>query len=232
MTENRKNIEIIIPVFNGEKTIASLTERILASLAGHSVRLLFVDDGSRDGSREEIIRLQERYPLVRSHFQGENRGQQQAVLQGLSLIRSDSDYVVTMDDDLQNPPELLPRLLAEIQVGRDLVYGVPEGVKSPLYRRAGSRMRDLLFTWFLGKPRDLEISAYRIMTRELAQKIGKAQGPFFYFSAEAFLHKPLQASHVRYPYIPRVHGASSYDLPKLARLYSRIFYHYVLRRNR
>lgn len=232
MTENRKNIEIIIPVFNGEKTIASLTERILASLAGHSVRLLFVDDGSRDGSRDQIMGLQEQYPQVRSHFQGENRGQQQAVLQGLSLIRSDSDYVVTMDDDLQNPPELLPRLLAEIQAGRDLVYGVPEGAKGPLYRRAGSRMRDLLFTWFLGKPRDVEVSAYRIMTRELAEKIGKAQGSFFYFSAEAFQHKPLQASHVPYPYIPRVHGASSYDFPKLARLYSRIFYHYVLRRNR
>ena len=228
MTENIKTIEIIIPVFNGEKTLIPLTERIHSSLSGHPVRLLFVDDGSRDGSRDLILHLQQHYPYVRSYFHQENQGQQQAVLRGLSMIETDSDYVVTMDDDLQNPPELL----AEIRQGRDLVYGVPEGQRGPLYRRIGSRMRDLLFTWFLGKPRGVEVSAYRIMTRELAQKIAGASGSFFYFSAEAFRHKPLRATHILYPYRPRLHGSSSYDLPKLALLYSRILYHYVIRRNR
>ena len=232
MTENRKTIEIIIPVFNGEKTLIPLTERIHSSLSGHPVRLLFVDDGSRDGSRDRILELQQRYPYIRSHFHRENQGQQQAVLRGLSMIETDSDYVVTMDDDLQNPPELLPRLLAEIRQGRDLVYGVPEGQRGPLYRRVGSQMRDLLFTLFLGKPRGVEVSAYRIMTRELAQKIANAPGSFFYFSAEAFRHKPLRATHILYPYRPRLHGTSSYDLPKLVRLYGRILYHYVIRRNR
>lgn len=232
MTENKKTIEIIIPVYNGEKTLIPLTERIHASLSGHPVRLLFVDDGSRDGSRELILELQKRYPSVRSHFHRENQGQQQAILRGLSMIAADSDYVVTMDDDLQNPPELLPRLLAEIRQDRDLVYGVPEGQAGPLYRRVGSQMRDILFTLFLGKPRGVEVSAYRIMTRGLAQKIAAAQGPFFYFSAEAFRHKPLRATHILYPYSPRIHGTSSYNLRKLACLYGRILYYYVIRRKR
>jgi len=232
MTEKAKNIEIIIPVYNGEKTLILLTERIYSSLSGQPVRLLFVDDGSRDRSRDLILELQQRYTNIRSHFHRENQGQQQAVLRGLSMIQADSDYVVTMDDDLQNPPELLPRLLAEIRQGRDLVYGVPEGQRGPLYRRIGSRMRDLLFTLLLGKPRGVEVSAYRIMTQELARKIAEAPGSFFYFSAEAFRHKPLRAAHILYPYSPRLHGTSSYDLPKLARLYGRILYHYVIRRKR
>ena len=232
MTENNKIIEIIIPVYNGEKTLIPLTERIHSSLAGHPVRLVFVDDGSRDRSRELILELQGQHPHIRSYFQPENRGQQQAVLKGLSLIAEDSDYVVTMDDDLQNPPELLPRLLNEIHQGRDLVYGVPRGQTGPLYRKIGSRLRDLLFTLFLDKPRGVEVGAYRIMTRELARKIAGAQGSFFYFSAEAFRHKPLRAAHIHYPYSPRLHGTSSYDLPKLVRLYGRILYHYVIRRKR
>lgn len=229
-------VSIIIPVFNGEKTLIALTDRIFKSLADNEVSILFVDDASSDKSRDAINWLQQEYKGIRSIFLPENQGQQQALLRGLREISSDSNYLVTMDDDLQNPPELLAQLLEEIKIGRDLVYASPDKPGENWIRRLGSHMRDLLFHYFLRKPKGVAISSYRIMTRELGEKIVQSveenrEKTFFYFSAVAFRCTQC-VSHIQYPYTPRRHGRSSYSLKKLGILYGHIVWHYVIRRKK
>lgn len=224
----KNTIEIVIPVYNGEKTLGLLTEGIYEHLQEYPVKVLFVDDASLDDSRQVIRGLQKRFPGVRSLFLKENHGQQQALKKGLAQISEDCDYVVTMDDDLQNPPELLPQLLKKIREGWDLVYATPVQLQTPFYRQVGSRMRDVLFSSLLGKPRGVSISSYRVMNKDLAENVAAAAGPFFYFSAEAFRH-PIRATHISYSFVPRIHGSSSYNLKKLIHLYGGIVYHYVIR---
>lgn len=229
------SLNIVIPTYNAEATLPLLTAEIFSVLPEDRVAIFFVDDASRDNTREVIRQLACRYDSIYYRFSETNRGQQASLKIGLEMIPEECDYVITMDDDLQNPVSLIPELLQQIQTGYDMVYAVPEkkaeGIQAQptLYRRIGSRFRDLLFESFLNKPAGVQVSSFRIMTRDLAKKVSASEKKFFYLSAEALQHK-IRVGNIFYSYIPRQSGKSSYDLFKLVALYLNIIYSYKLKK--
>jgi glycosyltransferase involved in cell wall biosynthesis len=115
-------ISVVIPVYNSELILPLLAKRlepVLASLAGH-YEVLFVNDGSRDQSWKVIQELSRSFPWVRGINLMRNYGQHNALLAGIRAARF--DIVVTMDDDLQHPPEEIPKLLAKLHEGFEVVY--------------------------------------------------------------------------------------------------------------
>ena len=116
---------VVIPVYNSQATLPALTERLAAVLPTIADRfeVVLVNDGSQDGSWEAICQAARKHPWVRGVNLMRNYGQHNALLAGIRAARY--AVTVTMDDDLQHPPEEIPRLLGTLAQGNDLVYGVP-----------------------------------------------------------------------------------------------------------
>src|SRR3984885_3009411 len=116
-------ISVVIPAFNEEANIPAVFEAVRSSLLGLEVcEIIFVDDGSLDATAERIRSLRERHPLVRLIRFGRNFGQQAALLAGLEAARGAA--VITLDCDLQHPPELLPQMLQAWRNGAKVVQMV------------------------------------------------------------------------------------------------------------
>src|SRR5262245_20682780 len=127
-------ISVIVPVYNSEKSLPLLAERLQPVLAPYAPRmeLLMVNDGSRDGSWQVVQDLAARHRWIRGINLMRNYGQHNALLCGIRSARY--EVIVTMDDDLQNPPEEIPKLLNKLAEGYDVVYGTPNVEQHGLWR--------------------------------------------------------------------------------------------------
>ena len=145
-------VSIVIPVFNESASIPRLHTRLHQVLQqlGRSFEVVYVDDGSTDRSLEELLVIQGGDPAVKVVTLARNAGQHAAVLAGFAHARG--AVVVTLDADLQNPPEEIPRLLAEIDAGHDAVGTRREGRNDPLLRRAISAVVSRLASLAVGVP--------------------------------------------------------------------------------
>jgi len=128
-------VSLVIPVFNEEPNLEPLYERLEPALEAldQPYEVIFVDDGSRDRSLEVMRCLQEKHEAVRVIQLNRNYGQHAAVFAGLDHARG--DVIVTLDADLQNPPEEIPRLLDKINEGHDVVGGWRQGRQDHAVRR-------------------------------------------------------------------------------------------------
>jgi undecaprenyl-phosphate 4-deoxy-4-formamido-L-arabinose transferase len=131
-------LSVVIPVFNEQRSLDDLHHRLVQTLKelGRTYEIVFVDDGSRDGSFELLRALRARDPLVRVVRFNRNYGQHAAVFAGMAY--SSGDVVVTLDADLQNPPEEIPRLLERIDAGVEVVGGSRVSRRDHWFRRLGS----------------------------------------------------------------------------------------------
>jgi len=145
-------VSIVIPVFNESVSIPRLHTRLHQVLQqlGRSFEVVYVDDGSTDRSLEELLVIQGGDPAVKVVTLARNAGQHAAVLAGFAHARG--AVVVTLDADLQNPPEEIPRLLAEIDAGHDAVGTRREGRNDPFLRRAISAVVSRLASLAVGVP--------------------------------------------------------------------------------
>src|SRR5204863_7778101 len=129
-------ISVVIPVYNEEPNLPELVSRLLAALdeLDRPSEIILVDDGSRDGSVEILKRFAADHPArIRVIELSHNYGQHQAILAGFSFATG--DVVVTLDADLQNPPEEISKLIALTDKGHDVVSGVRRTRHDPLLRR-------------------------------------------------------------------------------------------------
>lgn len=135
------DVSVLVPVLDEEATVASLAERVLANLdaVGARSEILFVDDGSTDGTSDEVKRQHERDQRVRLIRLRRNFGKAAALSAGVDHARG--DILVTMDGDLQDDPDEIPRLLQALEDGPlDLVSGWKRTRRDPLRRRIASRV--------------------------------------------------------------------------------------------
>src|SRR5262245_15467277 len=134
----------VIPVFNEEPNLADLHRRSVQGLetTGKSWELIYVDDGSSDRSLEILVGFTRDDRRIRVVEFNRNYGQHAAVFAGLAASRG--DIVVTLDADLQNPPEEIPRLVAKMEEGYDVVGTRRRDRRDPLFRRLGSRLANRL----------------------------------------------------------------------------------------
>jgi undecaprenyl-phosphate 4-deoxy-4-formamido-L-arabinose transferase len=155
-------ISVVVPVYNGAASLPGLVERLEPVLRAHSSRheLLFVNDGSRDGSWTAIEGLVARHGWIRGIDMLRNYGQHNALLCGIRAARH--ELIVTMDDDLQHPPEELPKLLARLDPGCDVVYGPPEKQRHGPVRDLASQMIKIVLQRSMGAQNARSVSALRV----------------------------------------------------------------------
>jgi len=122
-----KKISIIIPAYNEERNLSTIRERIknvFELLDNYSYEIIFVNDGSRDNTQRVLEDLSKKYTEVRYIELSRNFGHQAALKAGLD--NADANAVISMDADLQHPPELIPKLISEWEKGNDIVYTIRE----------------------------------------------------------------------------------------------------------
>ncbi|MEO5720100.1 MAG: glycosyltransferase family 2 protein [Chthoniobacterales bacterium] len=212
-------LSIVVPLYNSAETLPRLLEELSALdvLGGHEIVL--VNDGSRDATEARALQLLPTCP-VRITFLNLSRnfGEHNAILAGLRASRG--DYVVTMDDDLQNPPSEVLKLLHTAQnENRDVVYSAYETKNHPGWRNLGSRLTNLLAEWSIDKPRGLYLSSFRCLSRFVADEIAKSSSPTPYIDG-LILQVTQNVAVVKVRHDPRAAGASGYNLRRLLRLWT------------
>ncbi|MCS7044720.1 MAG: glycosyltransferase family 2 protein [Gemmataceae bacterium] len=143
-------ISIVIPVYNECESLALLHEEIVASTrrAGLEYEVVFVDDGSRDGSWEVIAGLAARYPEVHGVRLRRNFGKAAALAAGFAAARG--EIILTLDADLQDDPAEIPNFLAALAQGRDVVSGWKKKRLDPWHKVWPSRVFNFLVSWTTG----------------------------------------------------------------------------------
>lgn len=216
---------IVIPVYNSVDVAGRTVDRVVEVFesAGLSFELILVNDGSRDGSWDVIAERARAHPRVTALDLLHNYGQHQANLAGFR--EATGDYVITMDDDLQNPPDQALVLVDAAMGGYDVVFGRFEQKQATGYRRLGSRAITLINRRVFGQPVDLAVSNFRILRRDVVDRICASRTANPYITGQALLYSSNR-THVSVRHEPRVAGASSYGLVKILRLVLTILFSY------
>jgi undecaprenyl-phosphate 4-deoxy-4-formamido-L-arabinose transferase len=167
--ENSLNCSVIVPVYNGAETVHLLVERLHKALpdVARKFEVILVNDGSRDQSWDRIVELSDLYPWVNGLNLARNFGQHNALLCGIRQARY--DVIVTMDDDLQHPPEEIGKLLRKLDEGYDVVYGIPETMPHEFWRNLTSRMTKLILARIMGVNTIRNINAFRAFRTPIRQ---------------------------------------------------------------
>jgi len=211
-----ETVSVVIPVYRGEKSLAELAARIRNVLQrrASTFEILFVNDGSPDKSWEAITALAQVYPEVRGIDLSRNYGQHNALLCGIR--EAAYEIIITMDDDLQHPPEEIPALLDCLAEGWDVVYGIPLEEQHGWWRDAASLLIKRILYTALGISTARAISAFRAFRSYLRYAFLDYRSP--YVSIDPMLSwgtTRFAAVPVRHD--PRRHGRSNYSLRKLVR---------------
>lgn len=226
MPDADPELTLVIPVYNGSRTIGSLVERIHGIFSSLSFEVLLVNDGSDDDSEKVCQDLTEAFPRTVTLVQlSRNFGEHGAVLAGLSHSRG--QYTGVLDDDEQNPPEELLPMLAELKrMNHDVVYGHYIEKKHSWLRNLGSRFNDRVATIMLNKPKNLYFSSFKVMNRFLVDEIIKYRGPFPY--TDGLIYRTTRKIG-QVPVQHRASGTSRYTFRKLVRLWLSMFLNFSVK---
>jgi len=219
---HRLALSIVIPVYNGATSIVDLVHALenLSIAGGHEIVL--VNDGSADDSLAVCHALfdKARVPMTIVSL-ARNYGEHNAVMAGLRY--ASGAHVITMDDDLQNPPEEVQRLLAFAQRnGKEVVYTYYHGKRHAVWRNLASRFTNRVADFVLEKPRGFYLSSFRCMTAFVVREITRYEGPFPYVDG-LILQVTQDIDRLLVHHLPRAAGRSNYTLRRLLRLWTTMF---------
>ncbi|MBP2109882.1 glycosyltransferase family 2 protein [Paenibacillus silagei] len=210
-------LSIVIPVYNSKQGLDELYTRISKVLKklDLSYEIILVDDCSTDDSYEKMIQLNNIDNRVKIIQLMRNFGQHTALICGMN--HSSGDYLITMDDDLQNPPEEIPNLLNEINKGYDCIIGKAVDKKHARYRNFGSFIIGKSYEKIFGKPRNIKMSSFRILSRPLVESLisYKAEHPMI---DALILKNTNKIANIEVEHDHRKYGVSNYSLKKSYKL--------------
>jgi undecaprenyl-phosphate 4-deoxy-4-formamido-L-arabinose transferase len=215
-SHEQRSISVVTPVYNGEASVGELCQRLANVLPRISAQheVILVNDGSRDRSWETISELCSRSPVVRGLNLMRNYGQHNALLCGIRAAKY--EFTVTLDDDLQHPPEEIPRLLARLEEGFDVVYGAPKAEQNGLVRALASRITRLALSAAVGSDVAKNVSAFRVFPTQLREAFAAYQSPFV--SIDVLLTwATTRFGATTVAFQPRHSGSSNYSFIKLVR---------------
>ena len=218
MDEFKPRLSIVVPLYNAAATLPALHEEISALEVPGGHELILVNDGSRDETEAVALKLtrESRLP-TRFLSLSRNFGEHNAVLAGLRAVSG--RYVVTMDDDLQNPPAEALKLLAVAEAEhRDVVFGVYERKEHSWWRNAGSWLTNRIADFVVDKPRKLYLCSFRCLSRFVVDEIAKSRTPYPYVDGLIF-QVTQNVGTVAVRHVERAQGSSGYNLRKLVRLW-------------
>ncbi|OGN89882.1 MAG: glycosyl transferase [Chloroflexi bacterium RBG_13_48_10] len=208
------SISIIIPVYNGSLTLPDLISQLEITLPSLAPRYeaILVNDASRDHSWETICSLAERYSWVHGINLMKNYGQHNALLCGIRAAIYDT--LVTIDDDLQHPPDEIQRLLDRLNEGYDVVYGTPKTEQHGIWRDTASQVTKLALRSAMGVETAAKVSAFRAFKTNLRDAFASYLGP--YVSIDVLLTwGTSKFSSVEVRHDSRRYGQSNYTFRKL-----------------
>ncbi len=173
-----KNASIIIPVFNSADNLKKLNKKLvnISNNLFQEYEIIYVDDGSYDNSVEilkEIIKINQKVKLITL---SKNYGQHNALLCGLRS--ANYEIVITLDDDLQNPPEEIPKLIEKLSDGFDVVYGYPKRERHGLFRNLASIVTKLALKTAMGIDNAKYVSSFRAFKTNLRDSFEQYKGSF------------------------------------------------------
>jgi undecaprenyl-phosphate 4-deoxy-4-formamido-L-arabinose transferase len=207
-------LSVVVPVFNSEGSLPLLIRELEAALSGSGREIVLVNDGSADRSWDVIRELARRNPTIRGINLMRNYGQHNALLAGIRSARG--EIIVTMDDDLQHPPEEIAKLLAELSKGFDVVYGTAERMRHSALRNLAAWITKIVLQKAIGAETARRVSAFRVLRTDLRRAFEDYRSP--YVSIDVLLTwATSKFSFVPVSHRPREIGLSNYDFRALAR---------------
>ena len=217
-------LSVIIPVYNSEKTIQPLVESLQWALSEVCFEIVMVNDGSRDGSEQVCKHLAQLYPNIRFISLRRNYGEFNAVMCGLNWAYG--DYCVMIDDDFQNPPQEILKLIHVAEnADNDVVYTYYSKKQHSVSRNLGSKVVNWLTSYLLNKPKSLYLSSFKLIRQDVVREIIKYNGPYPYIDGLIFRITgnigTVQVEHLR-----REEGSSNYTFQKLVSLFLNILFCY------
>ena len=164
-------ISVIVPCYNSERTLAELVGRIISALKDNLLEIILINDASEDTTWSIIQEIAKSQNKVKGINLMKNFGQHSALFCGLN--HASGELIITMDDDLQNPPEEITKMidLLESDATIDAVIGIPKKARQSFIKRLGSNYLNYISSKILNKPKDLKISSFRALRKNLVDEI-------------------------------------------------------------
>tara|TARA_B100000575_G_C23136402_1_gene660287 strand:+ start:1329 stop:2105 length:777 start_codon:yes stop_codon:yes gene_type:complete len=213
-------ISIIIPVYNSEQILDELIERINNVLKQINLKdyseIIMINDYSADGSWKKIKDLSSENSNIRGLNLTENFGQHNALLAGLNFCSGDS--VITLDDDLQHPPEFFPNILEKLKVHK-ICYTNYKNRKHLTWKKIVSKLNNIVSSFLLDKPLHIYMSSFRGLSREIVLEIIKFKGSNVYLDG-LIIQSTKNIGMITVDHHARKKGASNYTFKKLLVLWS------------
>ena len=206
---------VVVPVYNSESTLHELHQRLSEVLVqtNEFYEIIFVDDGSVDSSWNKLLAISEIDKNVSIIRLNRNYGQHNAIMSGFNHIRG--QWVITLDDDLQNPPEEISKLIQEKENGYDLVYGIFKEKKHTFFRNLGSSFVQFIYRRIFNL--DKKISSFRIIRGSIVKAITGFNNSFIFLDG-LFVWYTVSIANVQVEHNPRRTRKTNYSFKKLVLL--------------
>ena len=214
LSSTRTSVSVVIPVYRSATTIPELVARLRSSLSAitDNYEIILVNDGSPDDSWKAITAILPQYPEIVAIDLLRNYGQHNAILCGIRAATK--EVIVTMDDDLQHPPEEIPKLVGGINESADVVYGISGEPQFNLYRRWTSTLSKYIVAWLAGGSVGSKGGSFRAFPTRLREAFCNYDSTFV--AIDVLLHwATTRFGFVEVRHDPRKAGQSNYTLLKL-----------------
>jgi glycosyltransferase involved in cell wall biosynthesis len=211
-------LSIVVPVYRGAATVGQLVDALSALRPEGGMEIVLVNDGSPDNSAEVCRALARTATVPLTYVEhARNFGEHNAVMSGLRLARG--HYVITMDDDLQNPPEEVLHLYDHARNGRwDVVYTRYAEKKHEGWRNLGSRFANWVADQLMDKPKGLYLSSFRCMSALVVHEVARYAGPYPYVDG-LIMQVTQRIDSIEVMHLARAEGRSNYTMRRLIRLW-------------
>ncbi len=216
----KAKVSIIIPVYNSFEILDELNQRILKTFENinlsESFEVIMINDFSKDKSWEKIEHLSSKYNYIKGIKLSENFGQHNAIMAGLN--NCNGEYVITIDDDLQHPPEFFPEIIKKLD-NSDVCYTNYRNRKHNSWKKTISIINNIVSSFLLNKPLNIYMSSFRGLKRNIVLEIIKFKKPNVYIDG-IIIGATKNIGMITVDHDERKSGKSNYDLRKLFILWS------------
>ncbi|NBX69631.1 MAG: glycosyltransferase [Proteobacteria bacterium] len=212
----RPTISIVIPAFNEELNIGLVYQQVARVLSSENFEVLFIDDGSHDGTSQEIKKLSETHPQVKGVSFSRNFGHQAAIKAGFDY--AEGDCVISIDCDLEHPPEYIPQMIKMWRAGADVVISRrTTNAKLPLFKRGSSKAFYFLLRFISDVPVESGSADFRLLDRKVVDACRRlTENELFWRGLIPWLG--FKTEYLNYQQAFRQHGESKYSFVKMLKL--------------